>query len=162
MSEQIATPTFLSDLEYGKMSPQEKESYIKETLKKTLQLNPYGITISQLKQTLPFEKRVMEKHLEIMKFTNEIYSITVGTNVLWIPNHKGMHEATSESVKFGNNEYQVYILKNRLGDFAVIQQKDFRKGSQEVIGSLQMPMKDYDGFVAYLRKAKQDMERRGV
>lgn len=162
MSELVEMPALLSDAEYQKMNPEEKESYIKGVLSKILIKNPYGLTISQLKQNLPFEKRVMEKHLEIMKYTNEIYSITVGKSILYIPNHKAMHEATSESVKLGDYEYQVYILKNRLGHFAVIQQRNLRKDSQDIVGSLQLPLEHYDDLIDYLRKTKNDMERRGV
>jgi hypothetical protein len=162
MSELVETPTLLSETEYQKMSPPEKETYIKEMLKKTLERNPHGLTVTMLKNALGFEKRVMEKHLEIMKVTGEVYTIPIGSNILYIPNHKAMHEATSQSRKFGNYEYQVYTLKNRLGDFAVIQQRNALKDSNDIAGSIQLPLKDYPEFVSYLRKTITDMERRGI
>lgn len=161
VTEVVDLPTLLSDIEYHKMDPPEKESYIKEVLRKTLQINPHGVTISQLKELLPFERRTMEKHLEIMKFTNEIYTVPVGSSKLYLPNHKAMHEASSQSARFGTHEYQVHVLKNRLGDFAVIQQRDARKDSQDVTGGLQISLKDYKGFVNYLRKTVTYMEGRG-
>lgn len=162
MSELVEKPMLLSGVEYQRMSPPEKEVYIKEVLRKTLQMNPHGLTITQLKNALQFEKRVMEKHLEIMKVTNEVYTVKLGSNILYISNHKAMHEATSLSKKFGDYEYQVYTLKNRLGDFVVIQQRDIRKDSPYIAGSLQLPLKDFSDFVNYLRKTMTDMERRGM
>lgn len=162
MSGLVEKPTLLSDTEYHKMAPPDKEAYIKEILRKTLQKNPHGLTISQLKDVLEFDRRIMEKHLNIMTFTNELYTVKLGSNILYIPNHKAMREATSQSRKFGEYEYQVYVLKNKLGDFAVIQQKHTRKDSQDIAGALQLPLEDLPAFVDYLRKTITDMERRGL
>lgn len=162
MSELVQKPTVLSETEYLKLSPQDKEIYIKEVLKKTLQLNPHGLTVSQLRDALEYDRRVIEKHLAIMKVTNEVYIIKLGSNVIYIPNHKAMREATSQSRKFGEYEYQVYILKNRLGDFAVIQQKNISKESRDIAGSIQLPLGDFPNFVDYLRQTITDMERRGL
>ena len=92
MSEVIEKPTLLSDIEYQKMSPQEKETYIKEVLKKTLQLNAHGLTVTQLKDALAYDRRIIEKHLAIMKVTNEVYTVTLGSNIIYIPNHKAMRD----------------------------------------------------------------------
>jgi predicted transcriptional regulator len=161
MSELVEKPNRLSETEYQKMSPQEKETYIKEVLKKTLQLNPHGLTVTQLRDALQYDRRIIEKHLAIMKMTNEVYTVTLGSNVLYIPNHKAMREATSQTRRFGDYEYQVFTLKNRLGDFVVLQQKNIKKDSQDIAGSLQLPLKDFKDYVEYLRKTITDLERRG-
>ncbi len=161
MAETFDRPTLLSDLEFQKLSAQEKETYVKEVLRKTLEKNPHGLTVSQLKEMLPFDRRVIEKHLGIMKFTNELYTVAIGSNILYIPNHKAMHEATSASKRLGNHEYQVYTLQNRLGDFVVIQQRDLNRDSQDITGGLNLPKHDFGEFVSYLRKAESDMESKG-
>ena len=160
MSQAPQFPDLLTTTEYQRMSAEEKEIHIKEILRQTLMLNPSGITITQLKQRLPFDRRIIEKHLEVMEFTNEIYSFKLGNNKLYIPNHKAMHEATSYSERLGNNEYQVYTLRNKLGSFAVIQQKNTH-GSQDVTGGIQIPLEQYAQFIKYLNKSIIDMERRG-
>ena len=162
MSEAVQVPPKLSDAEYQKMSPHEKENYVKEMLRNILKMNSHGLTISQLTRALPFQKRVMEKHLEVMKYTNEVYTVQLGSNIVYIPNHKAMHEATSHSIQFGDHEYQVYTLHNRFGDSAIIQQRRVTRDSEEIVGSLQLPLQDYDKFVAYLRKTITDMEQRGL
>lgn len=162
MSELVEKPTMLSETEYQKLSPSDKEAYIKETIRKTLQKNSNGLTITMLKDTLGFEKRVIEKHLAIMKYTNELYTVRIGSNILYLPNHKAVHDASSSSKRFGQYDYQVYMLKNRLGDFAVIQQKNATKESQDIAGGIQLPLKDFPEFVSYLRKVMTDMENRGV
>ena len=162
MSETIDFPNLLSKLEYQKMSAPEKETYIKEILRQTFAKNPSGVTITQLKQQLPFDRRIIEKHLGVMEFTNEIYIVKLGLNKLYVPNHKAMHEATSYSEKLGNNEYQVYTLRNKLGDFAVIQQKDLKRHDQDITGGLQIPLEHFEKFVKYLRNSISDMEKRGI
>lgn len=162
MSEIIDFPNLLSAQEYQKMPAKEKETYIKEILRQTLSKNPDGVTITQLKQQLPFDRRIIEKHLGVMEYTNEIYSFKLGLNKLYIPNHKAMHEATSYSEKLDNVEYQVYTLHNKLGDFAVVQQKDLKLHSQDITGGLQIPLKHFEKFVKYLGKSISDMEKRGM
>jgi len=162
MSEAIEFPNLLSHLEYQKMPPEEKETYIKEILRQTLSKNPDGVTITQLKRQLPFDRRIIEKHLDVMEFTNEIYSFKLGLNKLYIPNHKAMHEATSYSEKLDHYEYKVYTLRNKLGDFVVIQQKDLKRNSQDITGGLQIPLEHFEKFVKYLSKSISDMEKRGL
>ena len=124
MSELVERPTLLSETEYQKMSPQEKETYIKEVLKKTLQLNSNGLTVTKMPDTLQYDRRIIKKRLVIMKVTNEVYTVTLGVEHFSMPNNKAIREATSQSKKFRDDEYQVYTLKNRLGEFAVLQQKN--------------------------------------
>lgn len=162
MSQTIEFPTMLSKQEYQKMPSSEKETHIKEILRQTLELNSSGVTITQLKQELPFDRRIIEKHLDVMEYTNEIYSFKLGSNKLYIPNHKAMHEATSYSERLNDYEYQVYTLNNKLGAFAVIQQKDLKRNSQDVIGGLQIPLEQFEKFVKYLSRSISDMEKRGV
>ena len=144
------------------MPPSEKETHIKEILRQTFTLNPSGVTVTQLKQKLPFDRRIIEKHLDVMEFTNEIYSFKLGSNKLYIPNHKAMHEATSYSERLDTNEYQVYTLRNKLGDFAVIQQRDLKRNTNDITGGLQIPLEHFEKFVKYLGKSISDMEKRGM
>ena len=162
MSESVIFPILLSPFEYQKMPAGEKETHIKEILRQTLKMNPSGVTVTQLKQKLPFDRRIIEKHLDVMEFTNEIYSFKLGSNKLYVPNHKAMHEATKYSERLGSNEYQVYTLHNKLGDFAVIQQKDLKKDSEDITGGLQIPLEYYEQFVKYLGRSISDMEKRGM
>jgi hypothetical protein len=162
MSESVVFPTLLSQSEYQRMPADEKETHIKEILRQTLKLNSSGVTVTQLKQKLPFDRRIIEKHLDVMEFTNEIYTFKLGSNKLYVPNHKAMHEATKYSERLGFNEYQVYTLHNKLGDFAVIQQRDLKKDSQDIIGGLQIPLEHYEQFVKYLGRSISDMEKRGL
>lgn len=161
MSQAIVFPNLLTPNEYEKLPASEKETYVKEILRQTLQLNPSGLTVTQLKQKLSFDRRIIEKHLSIMEFTNEIYSFKLGNNKLYIPNHKALHEATSYSERLGKHEYRVYTLHNKLGDFAIIQQKDLEKNSVDITGGLQIPLEYYEKFVAYLKKSITGMEQRG-
>lgn len=152
----------LSEFEYQKMPPSEKETHIKEILRQILEMNPSGVTISQLKKKLRFDRRIIEKHFDIMEYTNEVYTYKLGSNKLYIPNHKAMHEVSKYSELLDNNEYQVYVLRNKLGSFAVVQQKDLKRDSQDITGSLQIPLEHFEKFVKYLSKSIKDMDRMDV
>ena len=158
MSVKVKVPHMLRRNEYKKMSPTDKGTHVKGILRQILELNHDGVTIAQLKQHLTFDRRIIEKHLDVMMFTNEIYVVQLGMNKLYIPNHKAMHEAVSYSEQIDDIEYRVYILHNKLGDFAVIQQTDLK---QDVTGSLQVPLEHYDKLVKYLSRSIKDMESRG-
>ena len=158
MSESIQIPNMLSEFEYQKMPPTEKEIHIKEILRKILELNPSGVTISQLRKNLRFDRRIIEKHFDIMEYTNEVYTYKIGSNKIYIPNHKAMHEVSSYSEKLGDNDYQVYVLRNKLGSFAVVQQKNLRQDTQDITGSLQIPLEHFEQFVKYLSKSIKNMD----
>lgn len=162
MSETIEFPNLLSQSEYQGMPASEKETYIKAILRQTLAKNTSGVTVTQLRQQLTFDRRIIEKHLDVMEYTNEIYVVKLGPNKLYIPNHKALHEATSYSERLDSNEYQVYTLRNKLGDFAVVQQRDLKRADQDITGGLQIPLEHFDKFVDYLKRSISDMEKRGM
>ena len=122
MSE-TRTPEVLTRDEYLKLSPQERERYIREILRQTVNMNRYGVTVPHLSKNLPFDSRTIEKHLSIMTYTNEIYTVRIGPTILYLPNSRALHPAIEieETLEVNGREYNVSVLQNRLGEFVFIQ-----------------------------------------
>lgn len=149
--ETIKIPEVLPRQQILRLPPEEREYYLREIIKKTIEANLYGISLSQLAKDLPFDSRSIEKHLAIMLHTNEIYSIKIGTTNLYFPNTRALHPIAEEKFEINNREYKVYTLKNRLGEFVLIQEV---RGLKQVGGGILIPLSGFKQFVAKLRRVK--------
>lgn len=149
MLKTISFPNLLSQKEYKGLSDIEKNIHAKEILRQTLAKNPGGATITQLNE-LPFDRQTIEKHLDVMKRTNEVHVVKLGLNKIYITNYRRMSKATDRAEKLDNREYQVYRLHDRHGDFAIIWQRDLDRDGQDITGGLQIPLKHLDEFVEFL------------
>ncbi len=128
----------------------------RETLKAILEERGYRVVTAETGAEALV--RFKEKHFDIMEYTNEVYTYKIGSNKIYIQNHKAMHEVSSYSEKLGDNDYQVYVLRNKLGSFAVVQQKNLRQDTQDITGSLQIPLEHFEQFVKYLSKSIKNMD----
>jgi len=148
-------PEVLSKGELLKLPSHEREHYVRQTIRKTMDMNPYGVSVSILKEFLPFDSRTLEKHLSVLTYTNEIYSVKVGPTTLYLPNSKAMHPVTEKTLKISDREYGIYVLQNRLGKFVLIQErKQVREHPKEIGGGILIPVKGFEKFVEHLNKIK--------
>lgn len=151
MSE-IKIPEVLSKSDYLKLPPHERERYVREILRQTVNNNQYGVTVPLLSRSLPFDPRTIEKHLSVLTYTNEIYTVNVGPTTLYLPNSRVMHPVLEKMLKINSREYGVYVLKNRFGDFVFIQEKKKTEFIEEVGGGILIPLSDFGKFVDYLNE----------
>jgi hypothetical protein len=149
--EKTKIPEVLPRAQILKLPPEEREYYLGEIIKKTIEANLYGISLSQLAKDLPFDSRSIEKHLAIMLHTNEIYSVKIGTTNLYFPNTRALHPIAEEKFEINNREYKLYTLKNRLGEFVLIQEV---RGLKQVGGGILIPLSGFRQFVNKLSRAK--------
>lgn len=147
----IKTPKVLPRGQILRLPPEEREYYLGETIKKTIEMNKYGVSVGLLAESLPFGSRAIEKHLAIMSHTNEIYSVKIGTTNLYFPNTKALHPIAEEKFKIDGREYKIYTLKNRLGEFVLIQEV---RGLKQIGGGILIPISGFKKFLARLSKAK--------
>ena len=147
----IEVPEVLPRAQILRLPPEEREAYLKEIIKKTIEMSPYGVSVTLLAGALPFDSRAIEKHLAIMLHTNEIYSVKIGTTNLYFPNTRTMHPVAEEKFEINNREYKVYTLKNRLGEFVLIQEV---RGLKQVGGGILIPLSGFKQFVAKLSRVK--------
>lgn len=149
MSE-ITVPEVLNRTEYLKLPPQEREQYVREILRQTVNMNPNGVTVSFITKKLPFDARTIEKHLSIMTYTNEIYTQKIGPTILYLPNSKPMHPVSEKALKVDEREYAAYLLNNRFGEFIFIQERKTKGFIKDIGGGILIPAKNFEQFVNYL------------
>lgn len=159
----VQVPEVLTRTEYLKLPPQERERYVREILRQTVNMNKHGVTVPLLSRGLPFDSRTIEKHLSIMTYTNEIYTVKIGPTNLYLPNSRAIHPAIEidEKLKINNREYAVSVLRNRLGDFVFIQEKKRTEMVKEVGGGILVPLSQFVAFVEYLNKIARRITESG-
>ncbi len=160
----IQVPEVLDRKEYLKLPPQERERYVREILRQSVNRNKHGVTVPTLSKKLPFDSRTIEKHLSIMTHTNEIYTVKIGPTNLYLPNSRAMHPAIEidKELKLNDREYSVSVLRNRLGDFVFIKEKKRTEMAKEVGGGILVPLAHFKTFVQYLNDIAHDIEDSGV
>jgi hypothetical protein len=154
----IEVPEVLPRSEYLRLPPSERELYVREILRKAVRKNLQGVTVSLLAEKLPFDPRTIEKHLSILTYTNEIYSVKIGNTQLYLPNSIPMHPAEQRSLDTVSREYTAYILQNRLGEFVFVQEKK-KEESSEVGGGILIPLGDFDRFVDFLDSLRKSINK---
>ena len=155
----IEVPEVLPKNEYLKLPPSEREFYVREILRQTIRKNEHGVTVGLLAEQLPFDSRTIEKHLSILTYTNEIYSVKVGNTQLYLPNSIPIHPTKKQSFETENREYVAYVLQNRLGEFVFIQEKKRTEFTEEIGGGILIPLEDFKGFVKFLNSFKKDINK---
>ncbi len=110
--------------EYEKLSPEDKNKFIREALTSILKINPRGITASQLEEFLPFDTKTLHKHLEYLTAIREAYSIPIGKTYVYYPNGKLERYTDFEDVEFGMKSYTFFNLVNFFGEYIYIQEKE--------------------------------------
>lgn len=153
----IDTPTTLSKEDYLQLPPNERGQYLRDVIKKTLEKNEHGVSVSDLEENLPFDKRAIQKHLEVLTHTNVAYTSQVGPTILYHPNDRAVHAGLKETFKLNGKEYEISTVDNRLGEFILIQEtKD-----GDIEGGIIIPKDEYDGFVKVLNEMQEVISNDG-
>lgn len=143
----------LSPEEIKRLSPSERDYYIRNVILEILRLNRRGITISQISQKLPFSRPTITKHLDILVAVGEAYKIQRGNLSIYYKNGKIVHEVDVRSMIISDKTYTFYKLENQEGEFLYIQEKnldEFR--SPRVKGGVMINAKDLSPFLKALQK----------
>lgn len=161
MGSLINLPTDLLQKEkYEVMPPSDKERYIYTALKKILELNPNGITITMIKKATGFTYSTVWHHLEKMVATREGYKLDYGNTIIYFPNGKMVHHLKSEDMQIGDRGYSFYVVVNNFGKFVYLQEKkENRLGLTEVCGGLLIPYENLDEFIESLVNMKEKSKK---
>lgn len=152
----------LSKQEYTKLPDYEKEHYVKNLIKKTIELNyPNGVTAKMIEKALEIDARIIDKHITAMCRTGEIYTIQFDKTTVYLPNTRALHAVLEQTFKVDDKtEFHIFQLRNRLGDFIYIQERKKRGYTEDIDKAIQIPLEKYAEFVEYQRKALTEMIRR--
>lgn len=131
----------------------EKEEYFKNLLKKILELNPEGITISQIKEATDLTYSTIWHHLEILSCTAQGNKISRGN--LDVYYHPGKITYLNEYSK-GKVRYTLNRVENKEGKFVSIHEtRENRLGNHTVCSGVSIPVELIDDIIKTFRKVKK-------
>ena len=157
MSE-IRLPTLLSKVDLVRLPVHEREHYVKESIRKTLGLNPNGVTAKQLAKLLEFDSRAIDKHLAVMLHTNEVYTVQYDQTLIYFLNGRTMHPLMQSSFPLGDNKsIEVFQLRNRLGEYVYLQAKESTDYRSDTGAGVLIPLDKFPEFVEYLKQTLKEM-----
>ena len=131
----------------------EKEEYVRNLLKKVLELNPEGITISQIKEDSGLTYSTVWHHLEILSCTAQGHKISRGNLDVYYPAGKTSH--LNEYSK-GKAKYEISTVESREGKFVCIHEKrQNRLGNHTVCKGINIPVELIDNVITELNKVKK-------
>lgn len=150
---ELETPEILSREEYLELPPDERGEYLRRMIKKTIEMNPKGISVSDLASNLPFDKRAISKHLEVLEHTREIFTSKIGPTVLYHPNERPVHPGYEDEFEIQDHEYGIYHIKTRLGEFILLQEI---KGGK-IKGGIKIPKSGLNDYLDRLETLKEEI-----
>ena len=149
---EVETPALkkLDDLKV----PKKKENYIRKAIRETVKLNPHGVTLPQLIEALPYDKRTIEKHLYALTFTGDLCTEKIGVTTLYLSNLTDIKKKSENSIKLGDNKYEALIIKNRNGEYLLLR----KSIENDTIGGFLIPTRDVDRFLEFVERSKSKFE----
>ncbi len=142
----------LQNISFKSLPAKEKEEYLNNLLVKILELNPEGITISQIKESTGFTYSTIWHHLEMLKCTSLCRKISRGKIDVYYS--FGVQDELKEYPK-GKVNYTVSTVSNPDGNFVCIHEsRENSLGSRTVLRGISLPIELIDSMVEILKKVK--------
>lgn len=139
------------------LSAKEKEEYIRNLLSKILELNPEGITISQIRESSGLTYSTVWHHLEVLSYTAQCHKISRGNLDVYYPPGKVVHlnDYTQDKAL-----YSIGLLRDAKGDFVCVHEKrQNNSGNWVVCGGLFIPFELMEHLIRNFAKAKGSLNK---
>lgn len=149
----INLPKEILDKESFKILPaKEKEEYFKNLLKRILELNPNGVTISQIKEATDLTYSTVWHHLEVLSCTAQGHKVSHGNIDVYYPPGKTTNLG---KYKYGETHYTLSMVEDREGKVVCIHEiRQNRLGNHTVCRGMSIPVELIGDFIKTLNKAK--------
>lgn len=134
------------------LSAKDKEEYVSNLLNRVLQLNPNGVTISQIKEAAGLNYSTIWHHLEVLSRIAQCHKVSRGNLDIYYPagNFNHLNEHAKDKVL-----YSISTLKNENEDFVCIHEKrENRAGNHVVCSGVCIPVELIGNFIADLSRIK--------
>ena len=146
-------PDVLEKTTFKSLPAKEKEEYVGNVLKKTIALNPTGVTISQIKEATGLTYSTIWHHLEVLSCTAQCSKVSKGNTDVYYPSGNMRH---LNELSKGKSKYAISLVDNSEGRFVCIQEKkENRMGNQAVCKGIHIPVEIIDELVKELGKVKK-------
>lgn len=150
-------PEILQKEAFRAFPAKEKEEYLSNLLIKILQLNPDGITISQIKESTGLTYSTIWHHLEILSCTAQSNKISRGNLDIYYPTGKISH--LNEYAK-GKVRYSISLIEGSEGHFVCIHEKrENRSGNHIVCSGILIPSELVGDIVEAISKHKKSITK---
>jgi predicted transcriptional regulator len=120
----IQVPKVLPFKEVITMRPQDRQHYIEKIILDILEMNPRGVTITDIARKTSFYRDTVAKHLERLVATREAYSIMRGNAAVYYKNGQVVHATDVKDATSQDRTYTFFKLQNDDGKFIYIQEKE--------------------------------------
>ena len=142
--------------QYLALSSWQKGEYIHNLLKEILDLNPKGVTVSQIDKTIYIGRSTIWHHLEILASKGTCFKMDRGDTEVYYPNE--VITALKElEVKGELYTYSFSLVKNQYGKFVNIQAKqEDRTGNLAAHSGVLLGSKFFVDIVNSLAKIKDN------
>lgn len=135
----------------------EKEEYMNNLIRTLLQLNPEGITITQIKEATNFTYSTIWHHLEVLNCTAQANKISRGNLDVYYPT--GSYSSLND-YKRNKATYEVGLVKNNENRLISIREKrENRLGNYIVCRGVEVPLELANELITALTKAKKADEK---
>ena len=154
----INLPSEMLQKEAFKAFPaKEKEEYVSNVLKKILELNPEGITISQIKEATGLTYSTIWHHLEVLSCTAQGSKVSHGNLDVYYPTGKISH---LNDYSKGKVIYSISLVESGESKFACIHEKrENRSGNPAVRSGILIPAELLDDIADAMSKAKKSIKK---
>lgn len=149
----INLPKELLQKEAFKTLPaKEKEEYVSNLLNKILQLNPDGVTISQIREATELTYSTIWHHLEVLSCTAQCNKISRGNTDVYHSAGKVSHLNDYDNNKV---RYTLAKVENSEGKFVCIHEKrENRLGNHTICKGIAVPVELIENFIKTLKNVK--------
>ncbi len=131
----------------------EKEEYVSNVLIKILELNPNGVTISQIRDSTGLTYSTIWHHLEVLKCTAQCNKISRGNLDVYYPVGKVSH---LNEYSRGKARYTLGTVENKEGKFVCIHEKrENRLGNYTILRGIAIPVELIDNLIKDFDKVKK-------
>ena len=138
---------------FRSLPAKEKEEYIRNLLQKILQLNPEGVTTSQIKEATNLTYSTIWHHLEFLSSTAQSNKVAHGNLDVYYPAGDIKH---LNDFNKGKIRYTVSTVENKDGKFVCIyEQRENRLGNYATYRGVHIPFELIDTILNDLSKVKK-------
>ena len=131
-------------------SPFERETETHEKIHTHLKAHPRGLTTQEIEQQTKISRKAVEKHLQMLLFSNDIYMKQVGSSRIYYPNHR-YHHLDFQYFDLGKKRFYIDLIENDYGKSILVQQK-IKEGDKWITkGSLFIPIEAGEEFIKKLK-----------